>query len=373
MTEDIPYVDVVVNKESPRDGLLKVSAYARPRWKEDDIKIELLQQGFINHMFLCKVNGNETDWLVARIFGVAVDAKIDKRKSELSNSKLMSELGIGPPVYATFRNGLIFGYVMGKTYFWTDFSAFKDGKLLNAVARLIAKLHSKATKQIAIEKYGVSLGSDIGKVVNDLSEMGWPDVIVDEETTQWFLSQVTTEDVRKKELTLILDSIRNLGEERIFCHNDCNPTNVIFDEENDRVTLVDFEMCGLGQPFGDLTMILHLSATGYDPTPDNRHSVELQKEFIRTYLAELKRLDGSSSDVTDKEVERLREITEAYFIAMTFFFHIIAVRLVSPGRPIDPKVLLGTSTTRLKWYWKNRDRMLEILNRYAATSSRTGS
>ena len=82
-------------------------------------------------MLVVKANENKDDWLVARIFGITLDFfNVHKREKEFVTSKLMSELEIGPPVYATFTNGIISGFVQGKTFFWNDLTPFRDVKLL---------------------------------------------------------------------------------------------------------------------------------------------------------------------------------------------------------------------------------------------------
>lgn len=198
--------------------------------------------------------------------------------------------------------------------------------------------------------------------MQSLMESKWPDIIIDEETTKWYNSQVPTDEERAKELKEVMGYMLGDGMERRFCHNDCNPTNLLYDEENDKVTLVDFEMCGLGKTVGDLCNVLFTTAAGMAPEPDaHYHSLEIQREVTRTYLTELKRLDEPGSDVTDEEVERLRNMAEAYFICGGFFFHIIAARIASQAaQHMDPKIFLGLSIARLQWYQKNKDKMLQL-------------
>ncbi|XP_064642610.1 ethanolamine kinase 1-like [Lineus longissimus] len=362
-------LDTTVDKDSNQDGLLKMLAKLRPAWKKDDIKIEPLQQGLVNHMLLCKANENKDEWLVARIFGITVEGFIQNRQKELIHTKLMADLKIGPPLYATFTNGLVSGFTKGTTYFWTDLSAFKNIKLLKAVARAMAKIHCETTRRIAVDEYRVEKVKPMMDVLKDFT-LEWPEVIVDEETTKWFNSEVPTQGERIKELDLVFgglkvvtDNIR--GHELSFCHNDCNPTNVIYDEKEDHVTFVDFEMCGLAEPLMDLSNFLVTSATGLAPDPQGLyHSPEVSREVVLTYFREINKHDNIRDDVTEDKIQETLDIIEIIAIALLYFFHIAAVKIASlPERSMDPKIFLGLSLARLKCYWRDRARMIDLLEK----------
>ena len=92
--------------------------------------LQMLQQGYVNHMLACFIDqDNKDDWIVARIFGTAIAEAFFQRDVEVKNSKLYAEQKIGPPVHGAFKNGILFGFVKGKTFFWDDISAFRDIRL----------------------------------------------------------------------------------------------------------------------------------------------------------------------------------------------------------------------------------------------------
>jgi hypothetical protein len=91
--------------------------------------MQYLTQGYVNHMLSCFIDeDNKDDWIVARIFGTDIDFGLS-REVEKKNSNLFAEQNIGPPVYGTFKNGLLFKFVKGKTFFWTELTPFRDIKL----------------------------------------------------------------------------------------------------------------------------------------------------------------------------------------------------------------------------------------------------
>ncbi|XP_064642119.1 ethanolamine kinase 1-like isoform X1 [Lineus longissimus] len=369
MSAQVLNLNITVDKENNRDGLLKVLAKLRPAWKEDDIKIEPLQQGFINHMVLCKANENKDEWLVARIFGIIVEGFMQNRQKELIHTKLMADLKIGPPLYATFTNGLVSGFAKGKSYFWTDLSAFKDTKLLKSVARAMAKMHCEATRLVAVDEYGVEKARTMMDVLSDCIHE-WPKVIVNEETTKWFNSEVPTQEERRKELELVFGYMQAMmdgryGDKIPFCHNDCNPTNIIYDEENDHVTFVDFEMCGLGEPLADLGNFLISSAIGFAPDPQGLyHSPEVSREVVLTYLEEINKHDNIHDEVMEEQIQDTLDMVEVVAIAQLYFFHVALAKLANiPERSLDPKMFLGMSIARLKCYWRDRARMFELLEK----------
>ena len=50
-----------------------------------------------------------------------------------------------------------------------------------------------------------------------------------------FNSQVPTQEERKENMNMMMEKLINMGspaDDQVFCHNDSNPTNIIYDEEN---------------------------------------------------------------------------------------------------------------------------------------------
>jgi hypothetical protein len=90
-----------------------------------------MRQGYVNRMLACSVSDNQDQWLVARIFGSGLDPAGGlgfRRQREVNCSKGLAELNLGPPVHATFRNGLLFGFVTGTPFSWSDLSTFRELK-----------------------------------------------------------------------------------------------------------------------------------------------------------------------------------------------------------------------------------------------------
>ncbi|XP_064630714.1 ethanolamine kinase 1-like [Lineus longissimus] len=199
---------------------------------------------------------------------------------------------------------MVYGFVVGKTFSWGDQSLFKDVKLRR------------------------------------------------------FNSQVPSFEDRKQEISMIIDKMRTASIPWTFCHIDCNPTNIIYLEEEDQVIFVDLEACGLCNPILDIANFLDGAASGFDGDPTARgFTREENKDFMRVYLAERNRLDKGSEKVDETELEKYLDITEMYQIGTCFMVHMMMTTLAMAGMP---KEYLEAGVGRLQHYRKNKDRMLSL-------------
>ncbi|XP_064641041.1 ethanolamine kinase 1-like isoform X2 [Lineus longissimus] len=313
MAQDVADIDVTVDKENYRDGLMQILLVIRPHWKAEEVRFKSMRQGYINLMLVCLVNDNQEEWLVARIFGSGLDPAGClgfRRQREVKCSKALAELKLGPPVYASFRNGLIFGFVAGKQYGWADVTAFREMKTARAVARALAHLHSKRTTDYTLAKYGILEGQSHNTIMKQLLD-NWPQVIIDEETTAWVNNQIPPLKDRQAEFDLLLNRFDALNIPETLCHGDPNPTNMIYNEQEDSIILVDYEMVGMMNPLYDLAGFMGTSAFGLLPDIESlEHTKDYQRTFVKEYLEKLAIIDKCEEPVTEDKIEGVYNIIQ---------------------------------------------------------------
>ncbi|XP_064625328.1 ethanolamine kinase 1-like [Lineus longissimus] len=359
----IPELDIVVDQKNYEKGLRDVLKVVRPTWKSEDIKFKYLTQGYSNHMLACFIDedNKDDDWIVARIFGTDLDFG-QQRDVEVKNSKLFAEREIGPTVYCVFKNGLLFQFIKGKTFFWTDLSAFRDIKLCKAIAREMAKVHCKKTYKQAVEKYNIDKAKNIEVILEELVVKPWPECIIDEETTKWYNSKVPSMEERQKEMKMLMELLRVKSIPKALCHGDCNPTNVIYDEENDKATLVDYEGAGISMPILDIAGFLGSAAYGFSPDPEGLdYTPEFKREFMMEYFREKNKLDGEPEEVDERVLSTYLTMLEIADIGFNYFWHMMATLLATaPTSHGDNSFFLKVGVSRLEYYYKHRERMLAM-------------
>ena len=84
MGDEIPNIDVTVDKEKYDEGLLKVLEYIRPNWKKQDIKFEVNAQYLpYNSLTLCESTNQD--------FSMAAQNRRNQRLSlQMCNGKSLS-------------------------------------------------------------------------------------------------------------------------------------------------------------------------------------------------------------------------------------------------------------------------------------------
>ena len=76
--------------------------------------------GLINKMFVCHLQGDtdKKDALIVRIFG---EQGLSDRHAELLGLQIAHAAGCGAPLVAIFDNGLVFGFVKGRSLVYEDY------------------------------------------------------------------------------------------------------------------------------------------------------------------------------------------------------------------------------------------------------------
>ncbi|XP_066141238.1 ethanolamine kinase isoform X1 [Euwallacea fornicatus] len=288
------HISVTVNENDLESGALKILQIIRPQWQVASIRFKLLTDGITNKLIGCLPDdAPETETVLVRVYGNKTDLLID-RKAETRNILLLSKHGLAPNLYATFENGLAYRFQPGCTL--TKVSVRRP-EIYSLVAKKMARLHK--VKVDAVDKPSPFIWKKSRDFLNLVPE------------------EFSAPKTRKRYKDLALPSQTDLNEEIIelqkilektktpvvFCHNDLLLGNVVFTEEENDVTFIDYEYAAFNyQPYdiaNHFAEFVGIDVNQLDYSKDFP-SKDFQKDWIRVYLQEF---NGSAPD--ENQVEDL--------------------------------------------------------------------
>ncbi|CCD65080.1 ethanolamine kinase [Caenorhabditis elegans] len=205
-------------ENSAREILTKL----RPEWKSPEITFEYFSVGITNKIFSA---GFGTEHVIFRVFGHNTNKVID-RENEVIAWKQLAEYGFAAPLYGKFNNGLICGFLEGKSL---AIEQMRDSKFNMNIAKRIAQLHSSVPtngKTPVFEKMRTFL-----QQLNPSFE---------KESQQNFFHENFPTDLGA-EISKIEKMIVMLKEPIVFCHNDLLVHNIVYDSEKKSIEFIDYE------------------------------------------------------------------------------------------------------------------------------------
>lgn len=226
---------------------------------------------------------------ILRINGRGTEKLVD-RDREAETMVVVSEAGLCSPLYCQFDNGMCYGYASGRPLQLEDVQedvvssasegrerAKKKEELARKIALHMARLHSlqlptslKEQELLVWRKYDCWLE-------------GLPTEL---ERDHHFSSGFGTLEALKAETHWLKQEVANAQSPIVFCHNDLNKPNVIFDESNDVITFVDFEYAGPNYLAFDLANWLCETQIELEYFPSDSYC----RRWIAIYIEEVEKL-----------------------------------------------------------------------------------
>lgn len=198
---------------------------------EDPIFIEQLTGGITNKLFQVTHAPSGAKVLI-RAYGKGTSAIID-RDREVSTHMHLHSVGLAPPLYARFGNGLVYAYMPGKA---VNYQYLSDPTVARAIARRISQWHRKLNPAaieslIVAQKQSRSAASGGEAKPETFPKNMW------ELLASWIecmpenlVKGVTRKDLRS-ELQWIKTNLGNLGGDLVTAHCDLLAGNVIVPED----------------------------------------------------------------------------------------------------------------------------------------------
>ncbi|CAX40669.1 choline kinase, putative [Candida dubliniensis CD36] len=119
-----------------------------PAWDNvDNISLNQLTGGITNMLLSCEYSGNETtknkdgdsEPVLIRVYGHGTNLIIDRHREFISHL-ILNSIGLAPPVFARFKNGLVYGYLDGRSLKPEEMS---QNSLYPLIAQQLGNLHNK--------------------------------------------------------------------------------------------------------------------------------------------------------------------------------------------------------------------------------------
>ncbi|XP_064641455.1 probable ethanolamine kinase isoform X2 [Lineus longissimus] len=308
----IPNFDCELNPRDFKTGANEILANIRHDWDLDRVTFKRCTNGFINHVTTASMDGGD-DKVIIRIFGSQCNESFD-RAQQITATLLLNEMKISPRVLCIFKNGFCFEYVEGLVLDWNDFSALDDIRIAMAYARELARFHCNLTREYAINKYKLKERNFVNNHLHTLLGM-YPSTeqIKEESARALFEKSAPSKATIAREIEALKKMVDDMKLPLVFCHNDSNATNIIYNKENDLFTA--------------------------PPSDSPRCQPEYRKGVLLEYLKVKCKLDGEDEGRAMQLFDRCyAQVRKMYLVvSMIFSIYMIDVTLkeVHMGSPIE--------------------------------------
>uniref|UniRef100_A0A8D8S546 ethanolamine kinase n=1 Tax=Cacopsylla melanoneura TaxID=428564 RepID=A0A8D8S546_9HEMI len=271
--DDILVIEAKVSIETLENDAASIIQHIKPDWSKSEIQFKTFTDGITNKLVGVYHKDKPDDILLMRIYGNNTHLLID-REAEKSNFRTLHRAGLAPRLYAEFDNGLVYDYVRGVT---TNPDTIRLPHIYPLVARTMARLHKVHSNMKQPKLW------NLGKLMLSLI----PRQYSKEEKQTRFNSLFPNGLAQLQSDWQYLESC--LGKTKspvVFCHNDLLLGNIIYDEQDEKVTFIDYEYAGvnyqafdIANHFDEYAGISSIDHSRY-PGPDH------QLAWLRTYLEE---------------------------------------------------------------------------------------
>jgi len=171
-------------------------------------------------------------------------------------------------------------------------------------------------------------------------------------------------EVIKEEFELAKNNAMEYPSKIVLCHNDVRAENILYNEENDKVHFVDFEV--MNYNYQSREIAAHFGFyTGLEVRDYSKYPTEdFQMKWLRCYLTHYYTFTGQNpEEITEKEVRSLYvEVQKAYLM------NLIGFALACPA--LDHSQMLGEVTKEIDFlraakigieqYYKVKDEILAM-------------
>ena len=148
-----PHFETILTENCLDEVMRKTIPFTKPNWDIETLNKLVFSNGTSNKIFgFRSINDQPTDdVLLFRIYGEKTELLLD-RALELENFSLLSDNGLAPKLFCTFKNGFCYAYQPGSPITSTHLQ--KD-KFLRETGLLVSKLHSIQPSCRYVEKNGM--------------------------------------------------------------------------------------------------------------------------------------------------------------------------------------------------------------------------
>uniref|UniRef100_A0A673ZS85 ethanolamine kinase n=1 Tax=Salmo trutta TaxID=8032 RepID=A0A673ZS85_SALTR len=283
------HLDVCVDEQKPRGGVLELLGRLRPQWKPQDIKMKVFTEGITNQLMGCFVGSlQESGAVLVRVYGRMTELYVD-RERELEMFKILHTHNCGPQIYCSFQNGICYEFVRGTVL---DDTLLTQPAIYRLIATEMGKIHSiKLESDNPVENILWKKMAQFLKLVqNALSNTTAPH-------SSKLLQEIPSIETLSDEMETLKRHLSQIGSPTVLCHNDLLTKNIIYDNKEGT------------------------SDTDYSLYP----RPELQRDWLTAYLESYKHSVGLEATVTEPEVQKLYVQVCKFSLASNFLWGLWAI------------------------------------------------
>lgn len=342
-------LDLSISESDVESGATRLLQYVRPEWNKADIAFKTFTDGITNKLVGCYCESGPADDLVLiRIYGKNTELLIDRR-AEVATMKRLALIGCAAPLYATFRNGICYGYVPGVTL---DEDSVRDETVRRLVAEMFVKFHRLQPDD------GERPQPLLFPVLKQYHRL-IPKSFADPERDRRLRCHIPPKAALGHELLVLEQHLSTLRSPVVFCHNDVLLKNVIYDGDCGRITFIDYEYAGFNYQAFDIgnhfCEFSGLVGTDFSRYPDR----SFQLAWLRTYLEFWNQgRSGAPREVSSCDVETLYVQVNKFALASHFMWGLWG--LVQAENSTIDFDFLGFAIARFGEYFSRKEEFMAL-------------
>ncbi|XP_028417088.1 probable ethanolamine kinase [Dendronephthya gigantea] len=336
--------------EDSEQSILKILYEIKPEWSGRKLQFKNFTEGISNKLIGCMLqNGSESNLIMFRLYGNQTELFID-RKQELINVEFLHSQGYAPKLYGTFENGYCCGFIPGRTLETEEMS---DKHFSELIAKKLARVHAIELPS-DFETSEPCVFKMIGKFLSVLPER-FEDDLKQERYKKELLSKINVVD----ELKLLKDLLSEADVPLTYSHNDLLVKNIIYNKDEDKISFIDYEYGAYN--FSAFDIGNHFNEFGgvvIDPDYSLYPGREFQMRWLRIYLEEKAKVQGTGEVVTEEQIKKLYVYVNQFALVSHLFWGVWAL-LQANFSSIDFD-FLEYSKNRLYEYLRRKDDFLNL-------------
>ncbi|KAI8380906.1 kinase-like domain-containing protein [Radiomyces spectabilis] len=305
-----PYVDLEVAHTDLFEGAFKVVTAVFPSWQREHIKFVQCKDGITNQ--LVRATHLPSDFTVlVRAYGKGSDRIIDRRQ-EMINMITLSSENLCPPLYARFKNGLVYGFIKGRVSSVEDLGQPEQA---HWIAKRLGKWHKVKLPQADCQACnGQKLWTTMRQWLSQV-----PAKYQNPRSQHTFAKRFDMKKIAS-ELDWLIKRLEVLGSPIVFSHNDLLYGNIILDDQKGEASFIDYEYgCYASRGF-DIGNHFNEFA-GFECDYSRYPTKEFQLQWFEWYLTEYN--SGVAPSIED--LETLYHEVNGFSLASHFYWGLWAL------------------------------------------------
>ncbi|KAJ1848148.1 hypothetical protein IWW55_001256 [Coemansia sp. RSA 2706] len=294
----VPFIAHTVRRDYLFEDSRQLLAKVFPEWNADELAFKECKDGITNNLVQCTNRRTDLTVLI-RAYGNHTEVIID-RSQELTNMKRLADLGMCPPLYARFNNGLVYGFIPGTVATPEEMGNDEWAPLIARQLAVWSQVSVPGDRQLG-------LFSSLRQWLSDVPQ-DYANVRANRIFHAHFSAAMLAQELQELERML-----GTVDSPVVFAHNDLLSGNIVMSEARDRVSFIDYEYAMYNYRGFDIANHFNEYA-GFECDYSRYPSKERQLRWFKVYLTQLQQ-DASAEalELMYAEVQVFRLASHYYW------------------------------------------------------------